>query len=54
MIPETKEQIQQTQKDFQGHPFLVSMRPGTYPLSFAKKLVATQLGYNLEFVIALT
>lgn len=54
MLPETKEQIQQAQKDFQDHPFLVAMRAGTYPLSFAKKLVATQLGYNFEFTIALT
>jgi hypothetical protein len=53
-LPTNEQEVLSEQERFRTHPFLVDFQTGEFSISFAKRIVATQLGYNFEFLKALT
>lgn len=53
-LPLDPQEVLSEQERFRKHPFLVSFQTGEFSTTFAKRIVATQLGYNFEFIKALT
>lgn len=53
LVPVTKKQVEAAQAAFTQHPFLTDLGIRNLSLPFARRLTATQLGYNLAFVKAL-
>lgn len=53
-MPTNEQEVLSEQEKLREHPFLVRFRTGDFSIAFAKRIVATQLGYNFEFIKALT
>ena len=53
-VPYTDREIEECQSIFGDHPFLKRFETGRFSMPFARKVAATQIGYNLWFLNALT
>ena len=54
IVPYSSHEIEEFQLSFSNHEFLRKFSEGTFETSFARKVAATQVGYNLYFISSLT